>query len=397
MNINGKFVGYGLGDTSLECQHVNHRLLLAYNGTSHARLHGVVDGPLFTQATELALIDEVTFMNDDKASQFAAGTRGAKFPLRTDGIADLNVRKAIGAYTPPPPPGPLSVIFSINGAGSTYNMGYPWDIGELAEVDSQGNSLDVALRTYWHQPIGYDTSPVPMSKGVGTGVTEFIRQLDLPRPNFGGRNCTQIPWGGIFYSMGAIVGMIVLMRVLYGDLQRFKATYMGSSAFGNPMRQENHTYPDGIQVLGRGIATTDKYVIPDCHWDFVSDKKMVNSKGDDLYAKIGAADQLWESDQLSQDDIIAVWHIVNTGNPLTLAEQVGSLVLAPTFSKVKGAFSAAWNAAKFFIGEQLSPHTTYQFVQTREDDDRSAWDQALWHTQDLVRNRPQPFANSIAA
>lgn len=397
MKVNGSWVGYGVGDTGVECQQINHRLLRAYPTASHAATYGVTETMAFTDATGHALHDLCQFFNGDKASQLAAGTRGATFPLRTDGVADLNVRKAIGAYIPPPPPGPLCVIFSINGAGSTYDMGYPWDIGELAETDTQGNSLAPQLRSYYHQPIGYDTSPVPMSRGVGTGVTEFIRQLDMPRPNFGGRNCTQIPWGGIFYSMGAIVGMTVLMRVLYGDLQRFKHTYMGSSAFGNPMRATEHTYPDGIPVLGRGIATTDKYVIPDCHWDFVSDKKMVNSKGDDLYAKIGAADQLWESDQLSQDDIVAVWHIVNTGNPLTLAEQIGSLVLAPSFSKVKGAFSAAWNAAKFFIAEGLSPHTTYQFVQTRAGDSRSAWDQALWHTQDLVRNRPQPFANNIAA
>lgn len=396
-DANGKFIGYGVGDDSIECEHVNHRLLLAYPSNSHAQRYGVTDTTLFTSGTATALIDQCTYMNGDKASQLAAATREAKFPLRVDGVADLNVRKAIGAYTPPPPPGPLCVIFSINGAGSTYNMGYPWDIGELAETDAQGNSLPVGLRTYWHQPIGYDTSPVPMSRGVGTGVTEFIRQLDLPRPNFGGRNCTQIPWGGIFYSMGAIVGMTVLMRILYGDLQRFKATYMGSSAFGNPMRAKDHVYPDGIPVDGEGIATTTGYVIPDCHWDFVSSSNMINTKGDDLYAKVGGADQFLETDELTLTDIRAVWHIVNTGNPLTLAEQVAELVLLPSFSKFKGAFGAAWNAAQFFILRGVSPHTTYQFVQTRANDSRSAWDQALWHTQDLVRNRPLPFAVPVAA
>lgn len=392
MDIDGKWVGYGLGDNSVECKQINHRMLAAYPTHSNAAMWGLTETTLFGAGTEQALIDLTKFMNSDKASQLAAGTRGAKFPLRTDGVADLNVRKAIGAYVPPPPPGPLSIIFSINGAGSTFNMGYPWDIGELAETDAQGNSLPPAFRTYYHQPIGYNTSPVPMQKGVATGVTEFIRQLDMPRPDFGGRNCTQIPWGGIFYSMGAIVGMTVLMRVLYGDLQRFKATYMGSSAFGNPMRAKDHAYPGGIPVDGEGIATTTDYVIPDCHWDFTSSKGMVNSSGDDLYAKVGGADQFLGTNELTLADIRSVWHIVNTGNPLTLAEQVGSLVLSPSFSKFEGAFGAAWEAAQFFILQGLSPHTTYQFVQTRAGDSRSAWDQALWHTQDLVRNRPQPFA-----
>lgn len=398
MNINGKFVGYGVGDVSVECQHVNHRLLFAYPGRSHAPIYGVTDSTLFTERTEQALKDLTVFMNGDKASQLAAiNTRGALFPLRTDGIADLNVRKAIGAYVKPPPPGPRCVLFSINGAGSTYDMGYPWDIGELAEADAQGNPLPPAFRSYYHQPIGYDTSPVPMQRGVGTGVTEFIRQLDMPRPNFGGRNCTQIPWGGIFYSMGAIVGMTVLMRVLYGDLQRFKATYMGSSAFGNPMRAKDHVYPDGIPVDGEGIATTVDYVIPDCHWDFVSSAGMVNSRGDDLYAKVGGANQLFETQELTLKDIRAVWKIVNTGNPLLLAEQIAALVLTPDFAKIEGAFGAAWNAAKFFIFQGLSPHTTYQFVQTRAGDERSAWDQALWHTRDMVANIPQPFSVKAGA
>jgi hypothetical protein len=82
-----------------------------------------------------------------------------------------------------------------------------------------------------------------------------VRQLFLPRPQFGGRNCTEIPWFvPLAYSMGSIVWMIVLMRVLYGDLQQFKHTYMGSNSFGNPKRQENHAFPGAIPVPGSGIA-----------------------------------------------------------------------------------------------------------------------------------------------
>jgi hypothetical protein len=86
--------------------------------------------PGFTEGTKAALIDLVTFMNGDAASQLAATqVRGAKFPLRTDGIADLNTRKAIGAYTPPAvvAAGPVCVGLSVGGAGSNMD-GYPRDI-----------------------------------------------------------------------------------------------------------------------------------------------------------------------------------------------------------------------------------------------------------------------------
>lgn len=382
---NGKFIGYGMGDDSPECQRVNHRLIAAYPGKSHAVTYGVADTTRFTDATARALIDLVTFMNGDKASQLAASTRGAKFPLRVDGVADLNVRKAIGAWTPPQAPGPVCVGLSIGGAGSNMD-GYPRDI--ILALDR--------TRCY-DQPCAFNTNPVPMQTGVKDGVRSIIAELDRPRPEFGMRNCTTIPWLAVAYSMGALAFMTVLMRVLYGDLQRFKSTYMGSSAFGNPMRAQDHVFPDGIPVDGEGIATTTAYDIPDCHWDFVSSKDMANSRGDDLYAKVGAADQFLATDELTLKDTRAVWRIVNTGNPLTLAEQIASLVLAPSFSKFKGAFGAAWNAAVFFIGKGLTPHTTYQFVQPRAGDTRSAWDHALWHSADMVARLPQPFAIHQAA
>jgi hypothetical protein len=399
VNVDGKFIGYGVGDVSPECEKVNHRLIAAYPKVSAALQLGVTDTTLFTQNTAASLIQLVTFMNSDPASQNAARARGAKLPMRVDGVADLNVRKGIGAYTPPPPVvhtvDPQSLIVSVNGAGSTYNMGYPYDVAEAIQLDPQGNPLPPDQRIYYHQPIGYDTGQVPMMKHVlNSGVPEVIRQMDMPRPNFGGANCTEIPWQGIFYSMGALVGMTFLMRVLFGDLTRFRSTYMGSSAFGNPMRQNSHTYPGGIAVDGEGIVTPLAHDTPDCHWDFVSAEGMVNSKGDDLYARVGSTSQFWEDNPLTVKDMRAVWQIVSTGNPLTLFEQIGELVLSPSFSKAQGAAGAAYNAAKFFIAQGITPHTTYQFVQTRDGDDRSAWDQALWHARDLAFNRPLPYAKA---
>lgn len=363
---NGAWLGWALGDNSTTDFTV--RSFKQFAKRMYASYMGDLDD---TNLFDAKLQTEIGEMQD----KLVTGGHLSQF-IR--GVLDLPTEYASG-FKVKPPPGPdyTCVAFSINGAGSTWFQGYPYDIGE---------ALDKSRCL--HQPIGYDTNPVPMQTGVNDGVTEFIRQLDLPRPQFGGRNCTTIPWLGIFYSMGALVGMTVLMRILYGDLQRFKSTYMGSSAFGNPMRQANHVYPGGIPVDGEGIATTDTYVIPDCHWDFVSSKGMTGGSGDDLYAKVGGADELLENSALSLADLRAVWRIVDTGNPLNLAVQIGELVLSPSFSKIEGAFSAAWNAAQFFIIGGLRAHTEYQAVQTRAGDTRSAWDQALWHSADLVTRLP---------
>ncbi|ALA06544.1 lysin B [Mycobacterium phage Nicholas] len=262
--------------------------------------------------------------------------------------------------------GPSIIHFSINGAGSTWDMGYPYDIGELLDK-----------RKCYHQPVGYDTSPVPMSRGVKTGVEEFIRLLRL-------HNCQVVPWCFTAYSMGAIVAMTVLMRVLYGDLQEFKATYKGSNAFGNPMRQNGHTFPGCAYSDGEGIVLPNAHDTPVEHWDFTSDKRMVGAKGDDLYssfAKPGSS-----ADQ--NENMRAVWDIVNTGNPLNLGKQVLELVLSPTWHEAQGAFAAAWDAIVFFIAKGTSPHTTYQFIKPIPGDPRDCWQIALNHMQDIVASVP---------
>ncbi|MBB5167186.1 hypothetical protein [Mycobacterium sp. AZCC_0083] len=300
---------------------------------------------------------------------------GPKLGSHGFGVLDFDTQVALGVIVIDKPAfvqGYDIVHFSINGAGSTYDMGYPYDIGELLDKTK-----------CYHQPIGYNTAPVPMSRGVKDGVAEFIRQLDMPRgPK--GENCTQIPWCATVYSMGAIVFMTVLMRVLYGDLGRFKATYRGSSAFGNPMREHGHTFPGCSYSDGEGIVTPTAHDTPVEHWDFASDKAMTNTKGDDLYSKINKAGST--ADQIA--DMRAVWDIVNTGNPLNLAGQVWNLVSSPTFNEGVGAFKAATNALDFFLIKVTSPHTTYQFVNPIDGDPRSCWDIALQHARDIVAAAP---------
>lgn len=369
MQIDGKWVGWGLGDNSTSDMTVKtfkafaRRMYKSYMGD-------LADTNIFDTQLQTEMVE--------MQGKLAASNHIGPY---LSGILDLETEYASG-FKLRPPPGPLCIFFSINGAGSTWNMGYPYDIGE---------SLDKS-RCY-HQPIGYNTNPFPMMTGVNDGVAEFIRQLDMPRPNFGGRNCTTIPWTYNFYSMGAIVGMIVLMRILYGDLQRFKSTYMGGSTFGNPMRQHGHTFPGCSYSDGEGIVTPNAHDCPDSHWDFAADKAMIGSPGDDLYTKLNKAGVSAQT----VADMRDVWQIVATGNPLSLMEAVLLLLAKPSFSGGLAAAEAGFQALDFFVVKGVTPHTSYQFTQPIVNDSRDCWALAQQHAADLVATLPQPYALPVAA
>lgn len=296
-----------------------------------------------------------------------------------DGVVSDNDLRALG-ITIPWVPEPVCVMFSINGAGSSWNMGYPFDIGETLDKSK-----------CWHQPIGYNTAPFPMNRGVQDGINEFIRQLDMPRGQKG-LNCTTLPWGGIFYSMGALVGMGVLDRVLHGDLGRFKNTYMGSVAFGNPRRQKDHTFPGCINSEGEGIATPTDHDLPEAHWDFAADKSMPGAGGDDLYTKIGTPDE----DEHVQANMRAVWDIINKGNPMSLAVAILKLLANPNFHGGYDAAKAAFSALDFFVLKATGPHVRYQFTLPRANDPRDCWELARAYCADLVARRPTGVANLAA-
>lgn len=295
----------------------------------------------------------------------------------TDGVVSDSDLAALGITIPALPghiTGQLCVGLTIGGAGSQFNNGYQWDLGE---------QLD--RRRCYHQPVGFDTNPIPMNRGVTQGVQRVVDELFRPRPEFGGRNCETIPWFvPLAYSMGSIVWMIVLMRVLYGDLQQFKHNYRGSNSFGNPMRQANHGLPGGILVEGEGIAYDPKIMVgpvPDAHWDFTAEKGMAGSPGNDLYAKV-------DGSKLTVSDMRAVWAIVNKGNPSSLAVAVIQLLASPTFGEGYAAAVAAFKALDFFVVKGLSPHTSYQFVQPIAGDPRDCWRIALDRSNDIVARLP---------
>lgn len=265
------------------------------------------------------------------------------------------------------------VVFSVCGTGVPWNVGYPWDL--CAALDD----------TFWvQQPIGYPAGAFPMKPSYTAGVTEFVRQLYLWGCDRGQT------WGAVGYSQGAIVFMIVLMRVLFGDLQQFKATFIGGVTFGNPMREAGHTLPGGIDPGGMGIVEPNAHDTPDSVWDFACGSKMVNAPGNDLYATAGAGENA-----LALEDQRAIWDIVDNEKVSSLAKAIAKLLLLPSWNGTIGAAQAAFGAMGFFIIHAITAHTSYQFVQPIAGDDRDCWRVGLDHMNQLGRDTPA--SEAIAA
>ncbi|SII09068.1 putative peptidoglycan-binding domain-containing protein [Mycobacteroides abscessus subsp. abscessus] len=104
----GKWIGYGEGDESDAVIPIERRLLLAYPKNSRAIEHGVILDRKYTAATKASVIDITTFMNNDPGELERLQRMGIATPLRSDGVANLDVRKAIGAYVEAPANPPAS-------------------------------------------------------------------------------------------------------------------------------------------------------------------------------------------------------------------------------------------------------------------------------------------------
>lgn len=286
----------------------------------------------------------------------------------------------------PPVIEPDVVVISVGGAGSQWNTGYQYDMGENIQP-----GVPPERRSFWHQPIGFDTRPVPMNRGVKTGIDAIITELDKRR-GARGLNCTVLKHGGISYSMGAIAYRTVLDRILWGDLGRFKSTFIGDVTLGNPRRQMNHTFPGCSWSSGEGIVTPTDHDLPVECWDMAADRNMDGAGGDDLYTKM--ADD--ESDQTTRN-MRAVWDIINKGNPLNLAAAVLMLLAHPSFQGGYDAAVAAIKALNFFVVQGTGPHVRYGTTYPIQGDSRDCWELGRQHMADLVARRTPIFPAVRAA
>jgi predicted transcriptional regulator with HTH domain len=159
----GAWIGYGIGDVSPEVRKIEHRLLYAYPRNSHAREHGVVEDTTYTEATAAAIRDLTTYINATEHKQ-----------LRTDGVANLAVRQAIGAYTPPGPPQPKPSRYPIQGVWARSEAFLNPPNAPSFEKDTNDFAAE-AFRLY-SSHVGMPIIPIGYSMG-GVSVKKFLDRL----------------------------------------------------------------------------------------------------------------------------------------------------------------------------------------------------------------------------
>jgi hypothetical protein len=196
-DADGKWIGYGLGDTLPMVRTIQRRLIYAYPRYSRAIQHGVTESGVYDDATRLAVTDLAMHINMTQQKK-----------LRTDGVADWRVLVTIGAVTAAP---------------------------------------TAPTKRFIQQGVGFDTSAFLMGNpthsyvdAITEGSAELLR-LALPdlRPKV-----------VIGYSMGDDAANHAMLR-WPADRRDEIALYVG---FGSPSRPEGPTLL-GNDPGGKGIAS----------------------------------------------------------------------------------------------------------------------------------------------
>lgn len=169
----GKWIGYGEGDVSDAVTPIERRLVHAYPTNSHAIEYGVAVDRTYTASTAQAVRDLTAFMNNDPRELERLQRMGIATPLRADGVANLDVRKAIGAYVEAPANPPQSK-YPIQGvwADSRAFLNPPT---AHSFAKATNDFRDEAIRLY--RPMaGTPIWPIGYSMG-GVSVQKFLTAL----------------------------------------------------------------------------------------------------------------------------------------------------------------------------------------------------------------------------
>lgn len=169
--------------------------------------------------------------------------------LRTDGVLDWATQVALGIWQPPPPAERV-VVFTVNGTGVGWDVGYPFDVGA-----AQDQSRIVL------QPIGYPSAAFPMGPSAKAGEDELAKQMAR---HLDGNSQKFILIG---YSQGAMITSRVLRRMMVGDLQGYLGRCIAGVTFGNPLREEHHFVGD-VDPGGHGLDPNCLVDTPDWWRDY---------------------------------------------------------------------------------------------------------------------------------
>lgn len=249
----GKWIGYGLGDSddpTLPRNHPNwHAVSLInqflYRKFSYARDLGVVEGdPNYNSATARAIAQFQKNAGIPVLLSNAETSEGD--PVEPPyGIANLATRSRLGSY--PPPPGPRHALLTFAGTWAAPGTGYPSDVAQACADIAE----EIPVQAPWSfGPVPPGNIDSPSYRESVEIAVEWAVAWILAHPD------RTIMLGG--YSQGAEAASRVYCEFLPGGrLAHLAKNFVCGFTFGNPSRAEDsHTfYGDPAPTPGFGIST----------------------------------------------------------------------------------------------------------------------------------------------
>lgn len=234
----GKWIGFGVGDSDPDVPRTDpnwHAVTLINTELARkykwARDMGIKPGPDFTELTSSAI--EELCRNTGIEPVYDPQGRA---------VATLAMRARLGSYPPPPPP--RHAVLTFSGTWAPPGVGYASDVARAcADVVEE-----VPVQAPWSfgpMPPGSIDAP-SYQESVHTGVEWAVRWV-LEHPD------RTVMLGG--YSQGAEAASRVLVEFQTGRLKHLRRNLVGGYTFGNPSRQDDHTFhADPNPTPGGGIS-----------------------------------------------------------------------------------------------------------------------------------------------
>ncbi len=221
----GKWIGFGVGDADPDVprNHPNwHAISLL-----HEELHDKYEWARKMGLTVTAVYDELT---STIVEEFCKRV-GIKPVYDPNGraVATLAMRARLGSYPPPAPPRHACLTFS--GTWAPPGVGYASDVAQACSDVVE----EIPVQAPWSfgpMPPGDIGSP-SYRESVHTAVEWAVGWI-LANPN------RTFMLGG--YSQGAEAASRVLAEFLTGRLKHLRSNLIGGYTFGNPSRQNGHTF-----------------------------------------------------------------------------------------------------------------------------------------------------------
>lgn len=333
MDIDGKWVGWGLGDVGATVVAIKAKLKAKFSYAS-----ALDDTDVFGADLQAVVI---TYQKNKNGSGYLPA-------LRTDGIVDDATQIALGLIE-----APKHVIITFNGTWGAGLVQYPSNVVDgLAEFVNPNLCVEVQC-------------PYPASFGfLGGGATDPSYQQSVQdaitwMKAWLTANPTQT-FGLGSYSQGAEAASRIYMQLIKGS--KYEQNFIGAYTLGNPCRGAGFVAPGVTDPGGHGISSTLMTELPTIKgtvvWADYVHSKANGDAGDDMYAFVA------DPGAPIMTDFYTDATEVQLNDPVTFASNIVNGVVKTVedvLTTPAGDLSAAGQGIAFLAapGGPTMPHTSY--------------------------------------